>query len=83
MANEPLKGKRFVKITEQKTKRDWSLFIKHISDQWYPKAKKITLVMDNFITHNAGALYEVFEPVEAKGYGTGLSLYIHPSMVVG
>ena len=25
MANEPLKGKRFVKVTEQKTKRDRAL----------------------------------------------------------
>jgi DDE superfamily endonuclease len=66
MANEPLQGKRFIEITEQKTKRDWSLFIKCIADRWYPKAKKITLVMDNFSTHCPGALYEVFEPSEAK-----------------
>lgn len=66
MANEPLRGKRFVEVTESKTKKDWALFIKRIADQQYPKAKKITLVMDNFGTHTAGALYEAFEPVEAK-----------------
>ena len=27
MANEPLKGKRMVKITERKTKKDWAVFI--------------------------------------------------------
>jgi hypothetical protein len=42
------------------------LFTKRISDEWYPKAKKITLVMDNFKTHSAGSLYEVFSPQEAK-----------------
>ena len=66
MANEPLNGKRFVEITEFKTKQQWALFAKRISDEWYPKAKKITLVMDNFKTHSAGSLYEVFAPAEAK-----------------
>lgn len=32
----------------------------------YPKALKITLVMDNFKTHTPGALYEAFDPEEAK-----------------
>ena len=66
MANEPLKGKRFVEATEFKTKKDWALFVKKIADDWYPKAKKITLVMDNFKTHAASAFYELFEPEEAK-----------------
>lgn len=66
MANEPLKGKRFVEVTEFKTKKDWAIFIKRIADKEYPRAKKIALVMDNFKTHNASALYEIFEPKEAK-----------------
>ena len=66
MANEPLRGKRFTQVTEFKTKKDWALFIKGIADKEYPKAKKITLVMDNFKTHVASAFYETFEPKEAK-----------------
>ena len=66
MANEPLKGKRFVEVTEFKTKKDWAIFVKRIADEWYPKAKKIILVMDNFKTHVASAFYESFEPAEAK-----------------
>jgi len=66
MANEPLKGKRFVEVTEFKKKSDWATFIKRIADEHYPAAKKITLVMDNFKTHTAAALYETFEPKEAK-----------------
>jgi transposase len=65
MANEPLKGARLVEVTESKTKKDWALFVKRIAEE-YPKAKRITLVMDNFKTHNASALYETFEPSEAK-----------------
>ena len=66
MANEPLRGKRLVEITEFKTKKDWAKFMKRIANEMYPKAKKIRLVMDNFKTHDASAFYEVFEPEEAK-----------------
>jgi len=66
MANEPLKGKRFVEVTEFKTKKDWAQFMKRLVEKEYAKAKKITLVMDNFKTHAASAFYEAFEPAEAK-----------------
>lgn len=66
MANEPLKGKRLVEVTEFKTKKDWALFVKRIADELYPNKKKITLVMDNFKTHAASAFYETFEPNIAK-----------------
>ena len=66
MANEPLKGKRFVEVTEFKTKTDWAMFIKWIANEQYPKAKRITLVMDNYNTHTASAFYETFKPKEAK-----------------
>lgn len=65
MANEPLAGKRYVKITERKTKKDWALFIKEIADN-YQDAKKITLVMDNLNTHKASSFYEAFSPEKAK-----------------
>lgn len=66
MANEPLKGKRLVEITERKTKTDWAKFVKRIAEEMYPQAKKIKLVMDNFKTHDVSAFYETFEPEEAK-----------------
>lgn len=66
MANEPLIGQRYVKVTERKTKKDWAIFVKQISDEYYKNADRITLVMDNLNTHQPGSLYEVFKPVEAK-----------------
>lgn len=66
MANEPLTGKRYVKVTGRRTKTDWAAFIKEISDKYYPSAKKIRLVMDNLNTHKPAALYETFSPEEAK-----------------
>ncbi len=66
MANEPLTGKRYPKITDTKTKRDWALYIKEVIETYYGDAELVTLVMDNFGTHTAGAFYETFEPQEAK-----------------
>lgn len=66
MANEPLAGKRFVHITERKTKKDWAAFVRHIADDLYPDAVKIRLVMDNLSTHKPSALYETYPPEEAK-----------------
>ena len=65
MASEPLAGKRMVSVTETKTKVDWAQFMKEISDK-YPKAKKITMVMDNYGTHKIGSFYEIYPPEEAK-----------------
>lgn len=66
MASEPLIGQRYVKVTERKTKKDWAIFVKQISDEYYRSADRITLVMDNLNTHQPGSLYEVFKPAEAK-----------------
>lgn len=66
MANEPLKGKRFVEAGQFKKKQDWAKFMKKIADQLYPKAQKITLVMDNFCTRSRAAFYESFQAKEAK-----------------
>ncbi len=65
IATEPLAGKRIVKVTERRTKKDWAEFIKEISDN-YKDAEKITLVMDNLNTHCTGSLYDKFKPEEAK-----------------
>lgn len=66
MASEPLQGTRYVEVKTRKTKKDWAYFIKVLADDHYKHAKRITLVMDNLNTHSPSALYEVFEPVEAK-----------------
>ncbi len=65
MACEPLAGKRMVKITERKTKKDWALFLQEIAGS-YQKAEKIILVMDNLNTHKPGSFYEAFSPDKAK-----------------
>ncbi len=41
MANEPLKGKRYVKVLPGKTKKDWAEVIKEIADKHYLKVKRL------------------------------------------
>lgn len=64
MAVEPLAGHRIVKVTEQKTKKDYAEFMKELSAH-YPAADKIVLVQDNLNTHNPSSFYEVFDAPEA------------------
>ena len=65
MSNEPLAGKRYVKVTQQKTKQDWAVFLEEIAGK-YTDAEKITLVMDNLETHKPGSLYDTFTAAKAK-----------------
>ena len=60
MTIEPLTGQRIVKVTKQKTKKDYGKFMKVVADK-YPKAEKIVLVQDNLNTHNPSSFYETFD----------------------
>ena len=64
MAVEPLAGRRIVKVTERKTKKDYAGFMKALASS-YPKAEKIVLVQDNLNTHNPSSFYEAFPADEA------------------
>ena len=75
---EPLAGKRYVKVTERRTKKDWSQCMRQLADEIYPKAEKIVLVMDNLNTHTKASLYEAFEPAEAKRIADKLEIHYTP-----
>ncbi len=66
MLVEPLRGWRHVNVTTRRTKTDLASQVKELVDVHYPKARKITLVMDNLNTHRMSSLYEAFEPAEAR-----------------
>lgn len=66
MLVEPLAGKRHVAVTSRRTKLDFAEQMKALVDEHYPKAAKITLVMDNLNTHRMSCLYEAFTPEEAR-----------------
>lgn len=62
---EPLVGKRFVQVTDQRTRKDWAHAMKTLADEIYPQAEKIVIVMDNLNTHSPVSFYQTFEPEEA------------------
>jgi len=66
MLVEPLRGWRQVSVTARRTKLDFAAQMKELVDIHYPKAKKITLVMDNLNTHRMSCLYEAYAAEEAR-----------------
>jgi transposase len=75
---EPLKGKRHVRVTDQRTAVDWAHQIRNLVDVRYPRAERITLVMDNLNTHTGASLYKAFEPEEARRILDRLEMHYTP-----
>ncbi|MBW1847670.1 MAG: IS630 family transposase, partial [Deltaproteobacteria bacterium] len=75
---EPFLGKRYIRITQRRTKVDWAMQIKDILDNQYPNASKIVLVMDNLNTHKGASLYECFSPEEARRLLERLEIHYTP-----
>jgi transposase len=78
MFMEPLMGRRWVDVTEHRTKVDWAHQIKELVDLRYPEAEQIVLVMDNLNTHSPASLYEAFDPTEAKRLASKLEIHYTP-----
>jgi transposase len=56
---------RKVKVTDQRTARNFAECMRELVDVHYPRADLVRVVMDNLSTHSAGALYEAFPAPEA------------------
>ena len=65
VACQPLLGWREVWVTERRTALDFAGFLKHLADDIYAEAERITLVLDNLNTHSPASLYAAFDPAEA------------------
>jgi len=66
MLFEPLCGKRRVEITEQRRREEWAEVMRKVSDEYYPEADKIIVVLDNLNTHTPASFYQIFPPAEAR-----------------
>jgi len=78
MIFEPLAGKRRVKVTQRRTKKDWAECVREMVDEMYPEAERIVLVMDNLNTHTPASLYDTFPPHEAKRIADRLEIHYTP-----
>jgi hypothetical protein len=75
---QPLAGWRHVEVTEQRTKRDFAYRMKDLVGIHFPDAEVIRVVLDNLNTHSPAALYEVFEPQEARRIVRKLEFHYTP-----
>lgn len=66
MIAEPKAGFREVLIKENHTAQTYGEVIRHIAEDLYPDAPKITLVEDNLSAHKLSVLYEQLDPERAR-----------------
>lgn len=75
---EPLAGKRYLKVTARRTKKDWAHFMQEVLEEHYPDAAKVVVVLDNLNTHTPASFYEVFPPEQAKALIDRLEIHYTP-----
>jgi hypothetical protein len=75
---EPKASWRHVDLKERRTAIDFARQMSKLADEHYPEAQKIRVVLDNLNTHTPAALYEAFEPREAKRILSKLEFHYTP-----
>jgi len=71
-------GWRHVEVTEQRTSRQFAQQMQALVDVHWPEADVIRVVLDNLSTHSIAALYNTFEPGEARRIARKLEFHYVP-----
>ena len=75
---QPERGWRQVEVSQRRTSQDFALWMKRLVDEQFPQAQVIRLVLDNLNTHTPAALYQTFEPEEARRLTQKLEFHYTP-----
>jgi hypothetical protein len=78
ICSEPLRGKRSVRVRQQRTMQDWAHVMRELIEETYADAEKIVLVMDNLNTHTPASFYATFPPDIAKRLSDKLEIHYTP-----
>jgi transposase len=78
MMFQPLGSWREVKLTNQRTAKDWGLLMKDLVDIHFATATIIHVVCDNLNTHNHASLYKIFNPEEARRIANKIQFHYTP-----
>ena len=78
LAVESLTGQRRVWVRAPRTMCDFAEVLRDLVDEVYPDAERIVLVVDSLNTHHAAALYERFEPAEARRIAAKIEWHYRP-----
>lgn len=74
---EPLTGNRLAQVHQQRTKKEYTIFMQELAKQ-YPNAVKIRLVQDNLNTHNISSFYQNLPADEAFELAQRFEFYYTP-----
>lgn len=75
---EPLRGWRWVRVTDRRTKIDWAFALRDLLDTEYAQVDHVVLVMDNLNTHSPSSFYQAFAPSEARRLTERLEIHYTP-----
>ena len=69
---------RHAKVTDRRACTDFAECMRDLVDVHYPDAERIRVVLDNLSAHTPSALYQTFEPAEARRILTRLEFHFTP-----
>ena len=78
LAVEPLRGRRTVRVTKQRTAMDFAEELRILVEETYPVVDKVVLVTDNLNTHTPACLYARFAPEQARRIAAKLEWHYTP-----
>jgi hypothetical protein len=79
IAYEPLTGRRYVQITDQRTKKEYAHFLKWVIDTHYQQAERVILIQDNLNTHTPDAFYQEFDATVAFDLAQRFEMHYTPT----
>ena len=74
----PLLGWRHLEVTARRGYQEFAQLMKGLVDAYFPAAAVVRVVLDNLNTHVLGALYETFDPQEARRIARRLEFHYTP-----
>lgn len=69
---------RHAKVTDRRACSDFAECMRDLVDVHYPEAERIRVVLDNLSAHTPSALYQTFEPAEARRILSRLEFHYTP-----
>ncbi len=75
---EPLRGWRHIDVTDRRTMIEYAHCMRDLVDIFFHEAQVVRIVQDNLSTHKPAALYEAFEPTEARRILERLAFHYTP-----
>lgn len=69
---------RHAKVTDRRACTDFAECMRDLVDIHYPQAERIRVVLDNLSAHTPSALYQTFEPAEARRILSRLEFHFTP-----